>query len=696
MAAAAVDVRASDFAEEEFANLEQIFLVSLLMFEELQQGYLILQENSAEIPAGSVPRSIDVILTKNLTDKCKPGDKIVLSGCLTAIPDVSSLMKPRELTKDLIRTKLKNERTDQGQSNTGITGLRSLGKFMSKQPFDEEEEYAIAQHLASVELTMNSLGLPLETQELFFKIANSTDTLNKLASSVAPEIFGCENVKKGILLMLVGGVEKSTGKDNLKLRGDINICIIGDPGTAKSQLLKYVHQFATGRAVYAAGFTSTAAGLTVSVHKDPDQGDSVIEAGALMLADQGICCIDEFDKIDNKDMVAIHEAMEQKTISICKAGIQATLNARASILAACNPRYGRYDLTKTFRQNIRLSQPIISRFDLFFTLVDTTDRDALIARHIVNLHMQLDKSNVLQEETALLTSPLLRKYLAVARSCHPAVDVSSRNILVDTYVSMRSDSTYSRKNAYVTVRQLESLLRLSEAIAKLKFSNRVLPVHVKEARNLMQSSFLNLQKNEIILDDDDDSDDNMDDDNNASNKDKTHQEEDSKKNVITINGEEYERISNFIIDHLRAIEIEFMTDKEKPTEAIIAKDDLIAWYIENVADESIGESEHETEQMYRKLSKIISRMVNRDFTLIEEMRDMNVPIEGDTSIVQCVPTLRLHPNLAADFIPNQAPAAHANLPTDFFTEQATNTETNPSWTIDDEAFIDYMYGWTQQ
>lgn len=299
----------------------------------------------------------------------------------------------------------------------------------------------------------------------------------KLISSVAPSIYGHEAIKEALVLQLVGGVLKER-KDGVKSRGDIHVMLIGDPGSGKSQLIKRIQKVAP-KAKYVSGKGASGAGLTASVVKDEFLSDWALEAGALVLANKGMCCIDELDKMSTEDRSAMHEALEQQTVTISKANIQATLRSQTTVLAAANPKFGRFDPFSPIAEQINLPPALISRFDLIFPVRDipNEEQDDKLASFILKAHQLTDPDNIAYETQEL------RKYIAYAKmKCFPVLTDSAIDELKKYYLSMRKNST--TKSVPITARQLEALIRLAEANAKLRLSDKVTRTDAKKAVEL--------------------------------------------------------------------------------------------------------------------------------------------------------------------------------------------------------------------
>lgn len=332
-----------------------------------------------------------------------------------------------------------------------------------------------------------------EEEQEFLELSRREDLYEALARSIAPSIWGNLDIKKAIVCLLMGGSKKIL-PDGMKLRGDINVLLLGDPGTAKSQLLKFTEKVSP-IAIYTSGKGSSAAGLTASVQRDPQTREFYLEGGAMVLADGGVVCIDEFDKMRDEDRVAIHEAMEQQTISIAKAGITTILNSRTSVLAAANPIFGRYDDLKTPGENIDFQTTILSRFDMIFIVRDDHDRnrDENIARHVMGVHM--GGRGIEEQVEAEIPLEKMKRYISYCRSrCAPRLSPEAAEKLSSHFVSIRKQvhraemDANTRSSIPITVRQLEAIVRITESLAKLSLSPIATEAHVDEAIRLFLAS----------------------------------------------------------------------------------------------------------------------------------------------------------------------------------------------------------------
>jgi replicative DNA helicase Mcm len=405
-----------------------------------------LQELPEDLPAGQLPHYVEVTVMGDLVDQCRPGDRIMLTGII-------------RIEQEQISAQVK----------TSLFRLRMEGNNI---------EYLGGRAGHKSTRTVERMTISTEDEKQIFGIANKPDAYDKLITSFAPHVYGHEVIKEAILLLIVGSITKKLN-DGSTRRGDINVLLVGDPGTAKSEMLKFAAKIAP-RGLYTSGRGSTAAGLTAAVIRDKS-GIMMLEAGAVVLGDQGLVCIDEFDKIKPEDRSALHEVMEQQTCSVAKGGIVATLNARTSILSAANPMYGKYDPFKNITENVNLPIPLLTRFDLIYVIRDMPEKekDSRVAGHILEIYH--DPEHASQPSIDI---DLFSKYLAFSKQIESKLTTEAVDIIRNYYMKMRNVD--SEGMITVTPRQLEGLVRLSTARARLLLKDKVEADDAERAIYLVQ------------------------------------------------------------------------------------------------------------------------------------------------------------------------------------------------------------------
>ncbi|MCC6027892.1 MAG: minichromosome maintenance protein MCM [Archaeoglobus sp.] len=416
-----------------------------------------IQEYPENLRGGEQPQSIDVILEADIAGTVNPGDRIIVNGIVRARP--------------------------RGIQQRKLTHLDLFVEGNSIEIVQQEyEEFEITE----------------KDKEKILALARSDDIYERVVRTIAPSIYGYEDVKLAIALQLFGGVPKKL-PDGTEIRGDIHILLVGDPGVAKSQLLKYVHRIAP-RSIYTTGKGTTTAGLTAAAVRDEIDGRWTLEAGALVLADKGIALVDEIDKMRKEDRSALHEALEQQTISVAKAGINAILKARCALLAAANPKYGRFDRYSPIAEQIELSPTLLSRFDLIFVMTDepNVERDRKLAEHILSIHQLgeiIEKSSSITEDLRqkvekiepAIDPDLFRKYIAYAKNINPVLSEEAKKKIGEYYISLRSKAK-ENSPVPITARQLESLVRLAEASARIRLSEIITAEDVERVTRIMEKS----------------------------------------------------------------------------------------------------------------------------------------------------------------------------------------------------------------
>ncbi|KAI3406308.2 MCM5 [Candida oxycetoniae] len=431
----------------------------------VDQQVLKLQESPDMVPVGEMPRHILLQTDRYLTNQAVPGTRITIVG-------IYSIFQSKQKT------------SNSGNGGGGASGIAIRNPYLKVLGIQTDIDNGANGH---------GITFSEEEEEEFLKLSRMPNLYEVFSNSIAPSIYGNRDIKKAITCLLMGGSKKIL-PDGMRLRGDINVLLLGDPGTAKSQLLKFVEKIAP-ISVYTSGKGSSAAGLTASVQRDPQTRDFYLEGGAMVLADGGVVCIDEFDKMREEDRVAIHEAMEQQTISIAKAGITTMLNSRTSVLAAANPVFGRYDEFKSPGENIDFQSTILSRFDMIFIVKDNSNesRDISIAQHVMNVHAG-GKTQELQQEGEIPIETMKRYIQYVKLRCAPRLSPEASERLSSHFVSIRrrlqinENEMNERSSIPITVRQLEAIIRITESLAKLRLSPIATEEHVEEAIRLFTAS----------------------------------------------------------------------------------------------------------------------------------------------------------------------------------------------------------------